>query len=79
MEITISQNVLDHAKRFAGKDEALVTFLKRSGLSKSLSVLAFAEVAGVPRAVAKLIVHRSQAWNVQRANDDAIHSALLNS
>jgi hypothetical protein len=77
MEIKITQSLLDRAQQHAASDEALVAFLKRSGLSKSLSVIAFAHVRSVAPMVAKLAVHRSRAWSEQRATDEALHTAIF--
>lgn len=77
MEIKITQSLLNRAQQHAGSDEALIVFLKRSGLSKSLSVIAFAHVREVPPPVAKMAIHQSRAWNEQRATDEGLHSSFF--
>jgi hypothetical protein len=77
MEVKITQSLLNRAQQHAVSDEDLVSFLKRSGLSKSLSVIAFAHVREVPVPVAKFAVHASRAWSGQRATDEALQSAIF--
>lgn len=77
MHAHIDSHLLDEARRDASCAEGLVTFLKRAGLSKAASVIAYAHVQGVAPAAAKRVVHGSATWAEQRARDEALHETLF--
>lgn len=75
MQITIAQHLLD-AGSSCRSDEEIASFLKLAGLSKSVSVLAFSCIAGVPVSTAKLAIHFSKAWSGSRVDDERLHDDL---
>lgn len=79
MEAKITPNLLARAREHSGSDEDLVAFLRGAGLSKSLSIIAFAAIREVPPSVAKLTIHRSRAWAERRETDEALHTFAFRS
>jgi MoxR-like ATPase len=77
MRVTIPSELLAQAREFSRSDESLAAFLKRAGLSKSLSAIAFAHVAGVSPADAKRVIHNSDAWAEARGRDEVLHTDAI--
>ena len=55
--------------------EAVLSFLRKRGLSKIESIKAIRELQGVRLSEAKGIVHLSRAWNDVQTADEAFHDA----
>lgn len=77
MQVSISSELLVQAKEHARSQDELAAFLKQAGLSKSLSVIAFAHVADISLSAAKQAIHTSRAWAESRVRDEHLHSHLI--